>query len=108
MYQWLPQQPVPHFLHRHGYCGAGLCAALLSVCFVVGYGGLTFGIRVGSGHPPDLFTHMQDLGFDFYDRNRTGQLMSRITSDLFDLTELAHHGPEDTVTSCQSPLWAPW
>ncbi len=55
-----------------------------------------------------IFTHMQDLGFDFYDRNRTGQLMSRLTSDLFDLTELAHHGPEDTVTSCVSPLWAPW
>jgi ATP-binding cassette subfamily B protein len=42
---------------------------------------------------------MQEMGYDFYDRNRTGQLMSRLTSDLFDLTELAHHGPEDLLTS---------
>jgi len=42
---------------------------------------------------------MQELNFDFYDRNRTGQMMSRLTSDLFELTELAHHGPEDLVTS---------
>mgnify|MGYP000274754412 CR=1 FL=1 len=47
----------------------------------------------------DLFAHMQDLGFDFYDKNRTGQLMSRLTTDLFELTELAHHGPEDVLTS---------
>ena len=47
----------------------------------------------------DLYTHFQKMGFDFYDRNRTGQLMSRLTSDLFELTELAHHGPEDLLTS---------
>ena len=68
--------------------------------YVICYWGHTFGIRVEADIRRDLFTHMQDLGFDFYDRNRTGQLMSRLTSDLFDLTELAHHGPEDTVTSC--------
>ena len=42
---------------------------------------------------------MQSLGYDFYDRNRTGQLMSRLTSDLFEITELAHHGPEDLIIS---------
>ena len=42
---------------------------------------------------------MQSLGYEFYDRNRTGQLMSRLTSDLFEITELAHHGPEDLVIS---------
>ena len=47
----------------------------------------------------DLFRHIQELGFDFYDRNRTGQLMSRLTADLFDITELAHHGPEDIFIS---------
>ncbi|MBQ9686482.1 MAG: ABC transporter ATP-binding protein [Oscillospiraceae bacterium] len=45
----------------------------------------------------DVFTHMQDLSFSFYDKNRTGVLMSRITSDLFDVTELAHHGPENIL-----------
>ena len=67
--------------------------------FVVAYYGHTFGIRVEADIRSDLFAHMQTLSFDFYDRNRTGQLMSRLTSDLFELTELAHHGPEDLLTS---------
>ena len=67
--------------------------------FVVAYYGHTFGIRVEADIRADLFRHMQKLSFDFYDRNRTGQLMSRLTSDLFELTELAHHGPEDLLTS---------
>ena len=67
--------------------------------YVVAYLGHTFGVRVEADIRADLFRHMQDMSFDFYDRNRTGQLMSRLTSDLFDLTELAHHGPEDLLTS---------
>ena len=67
--------------------------------FTVAYLGHTFGIRVEADIRKDLFRHMQELSFDFYDRNRTGQLMSRLTSDLFELTELAHHGPEDLLTS---------
>ena len=67
--------------------------------FVVTYLGHTFGIRVEADIRRDLFRHLQEMNFDFYDRNRTGQLMSRLTSDLFELTELAHHGPEDLLTS---------
>ena len=67
--------------------------------YIVAYYGHTFGIRVEADIRRDLFRHMQDMSFDFYDKNRTGQLMSRLTSDLFDLTELAHHGPEDLLTS---------
>ena len=67
--------------------------------YIVCYFGHTFGIRVEADIRADLFKHMQELNFDFYDRNRTGQMMSRLTSDLFELTELAHHGPEDLVTS---------
>ena len=67
--------------------------------YIVAYYGHTFGIRVEADIRADLFRHMQRMSFDFYDRNRTGQLMSRLTSDLFDLTELAHHGPEDLLTS---------
>ena len=67
--------------------------------FIVAYFGHTFGIRVEADIRKDLFSHMQDLSFDFYDRNRTGKLMARLTSDLFELTELAHHGPEDLLTS---------
>ena len=67
--------------------------------YIVAYYGHTFGIRVEADIRRDLFKHMQEMSFDFYDRNRTGQLMSRLTSDLFELTELAHHGPEDLLTS---------
>ena len=67
--------------------------------FTVAYLGHTFGIRVEADIRQDLFRHMQSLSFDFYDQNRTGKLMSRLTADLFELTELAHHGPEDLLTS---------
>jgi len=46
----------------------------------------------------DIFRHMEDLSFSFYDRNRTGVLMSRVTNDLFEIVELAHHGPENILT----------
>ncbi len=67
--------------------------------FVITYWGHTFGIRVEADIRRDLFCRMQSLGYDFYDKNRTGQLMSRLTTDLFEITELAHHGPEDLVIS---------
>ena len=67
--------------------------------YIVCYLGHTFGIRVEADIRRDLFRHLQEMSFDFSDRNRTGQLMSRLTSDLFELTELAHHGPEDLLTS---------
>ena len=98
MYQWLPQQQYRTFFIVMGI--VVLAFVLRSfLCFVVGYWGHTFGIRVEADIRRDLFRHMQELGFDFYDRNRTGQLMSRLTSDLFEVTELAHHGPEDVLTS---------
>ncbi len=77
-----------------------VCYVVRSVLqFIVAYFGHTFGIRVEADIRRDLFRHMQDMSFDFYDENRTGQLMSRLTTDLFELTELAHHGPEDLLTS---------
>ena len=77
-----------------------LCYVLRSFLnYIVAYYGHTFGIRVEADIRKDLFAHMQTLSFDFYDQNRTGQLMSRLTTDLFELTELAHHGPEDLLTS---------
>ncbi len=76
------------------------CYLLRSVFYyIIAYIGHTFGIRVEADIRADLFKHMQKQSYDFYDRNRTGQLMSRLTADLFELTELAHHGPEDLLTS---------
>ena len=74
--------------------------------YIVCYFGHTFGIRVEADIRHDLFRHLQEMSFDFYDRNRTGQLMSRLTSDLFELTELAHHGPEDLLTSAVTIIGA--
>lgn len=67
--------------------------------YIMTYWGHTFGVLVETDIRADLFHHMQELDFEFYDQNRTGVLMSRLTSDLFDITELAHHGPEDIVIS---------
>ncbi len=67
--------------------------------YVVCYWGHTFGILVEADIRRDLFQHIQTLSFSFHDRNRTGHLMSRMTAELFDITELAHHGPEDLLIS---------
>ena len=67
--------------------------------YIVTYWGHLLGVRMEADIRRDLFAHMQDLSFSFYDKNRTGQLMSRVTGDLFEITELAHHGPEDLFIS---------
>ena len=105
LYEWLPNQQYRFFFTIMIVVAAcyGLRAFLQ---FVVAYFGHTFGIRVEADIRADLFRHMQELSFDFYDRNRTGQMMSRLTTDLFELTELAHHGPEDLLTSCVTIIGA--
>ena len=98
LYDMLPGQMYRTFFIVMGVMVACyLLRAFLN--YIIAYYGHTFGIRVEADIRKDLFRHMQDMSFDFYDKNRTGQLMSRLTSDLFDLTELAHHGPEDLLTS---------
>ncbi len=71
-----------------------LKSVLYYVITVVGH---RMGVLTESDMRRDIFTHMQDLSCSFYDKNRTGVLMSRITSDLFEVTELSHHGPENLV-----------
>ena len=61
--------------------------------------GHRMGVYIEADMRHAVFNHMQSLSFSFFDRNRTGVLMSRITSDLFEITELSHHGPEDIVIS---------
>ena len=98
MNSYLPEGAFTAFFTVMGiFALAYLLRALLY--FIICYWGHTFGIRVEADIRQDLFRHMQSLGYDFYDRNRTGQLMSRLTTDLFEVTELAHHGPEDLIIS---------
>ena len=74
--------------------------------FIIGFWGHRLGTFIEADMRRDIFTHIQTLPFSFYDRIRTGKLLSRITNDLFDVTELAHHGPEDVLISTLTILGA--
>ena len=67
--------------------------------YFVQYYGHVIGVKMQSKMRTDLFNHLQKLPFGFYDNNETGRLMTRITSDLFEVCELAHHGPENLLIS---------
>jgi ATP-binding cassette subfamily B protein len=88
--------------------GCLVCAYLMRAVlqFVIGYWGHRLGTYIEADMRRDIFTHIQTLPFAFYDRIRTGKLLSRITNDLFEVTELAHHGPEDVLISTMTILGA--
>ena len=67
--------------------------------FYIAYFGHIMGARMEADMRRDIFGHYQKLTFAFYDNQKVGHLLSRITSDLFDISELLHHGPEDLVIS---------
>ncbi len=74
---------------------------LIELCcnYFITYKGHSMGVLMEHDMRNELFSHYQKLSFSFYDEQKTGQLMSRLTNDLFTLTELYHHGPEDVVIS---------
>ncbi len=88
----------------------GLCFLMYvlrtGATYVVTYLGHSLGVAIEADMRRDAFSHLQKLGFSFYDRSRTGKLLSRCTNDLFDVTELAHHGPEDVFISVVTFLGA--
>ena len=96
MYSLLPERLFGAFFAVMAAMVAAyiLKSALYYVITVVGH---KMGVLVESDMRRDIFTHMQALSCSFYDKNRTGVLMSRITGDLFEVTELAHHGPENIL-----------
>lgn len=67
--------------------------------YIVHYWGHVVGIRMETDMRSDLFTHLQKLSFKFFDNNKVGYLMSRVINDLNNISELAHHGPEDLLIS---------
>ena len=67
--------------------------------YFVQYYGHIIGIKMQSQMRQDLFAHLQKLPYKYYDNNETGRIMTRITSDLFEVCELAHHGPENLLIS---------
>lgn len=98
MYELLPQNAFRAFWAVMAVVFLAFTFRAL-LTYVICYWGHTFGILVEADIRRDLFRHMQELSFNYFDCNRTGQLMSRLTADLFDITELAHHGPEDLFIS---------
>ncbi len=93
---------LPEGLYRTFFAVMGILLAsyLLRAWFqyqitIVGH---RMGTLVEADMRRDVFTHMQTLSFSFFDRNRTGVLLSRVTNDLFEIVELAHHGPENLLT----------
>ena len=70
------------------------------------YWGHIMGVRIQSEMRRDLFNHLEALPFSFYDGHETGKIMSRMTTDLFELAELAHHGPENIIISAISVVFA--
>lgn len=74
--------------------------------YVITVVGHKMGIFIEADMRRDVFSHIQQLSYSFFDQNRTGVLISRITNDLFDITELAHHGPENIVISALTIIGA--
>jgi ATP-binding cassette subfamily B protein len=89
-------------LHTIGLIGIGLVVMYIIkyFCqhFITSWGHI-MGARMESDMRHDLFYHMQKLSFSYFDRNNTGEMMSKLVSDLFDISELAHHGPENLFIS---------
>ena len=96
MYRLLPDKLYGTFFSVMALMAAAyvLKAALMYAITVYGH---RLGVLTESDMRRDIFEHMQSLSFSYYDHHRTGVLMSHITSDLFDVTELAHHGPENLL-----------
>ena len=87
------------------FLAALLLVDLFSRYFIGNYGHV-MGAKMEYDMRAEIFDHMQKLSFSFYDDAKVGQLMSRITTDLFDITELLHHGPENIILSLLKILGA--
>ena len=72
--------------------------------FFIQYKGHMMGTQMQAAMRSDLFTHLEKLPFSFFDQHETGKIMSRMTTDLFDITELAHHGPENLIIASISVI----
>ncbi len=95
----MPANEALHMILKLGVAMAGLVALECFCNFYIAYFGHMMGARIEHDMRNEIFSHYQKLSFAFYDNQKVGQLLSRVTSDLFDISELLHHGPEDVVIS---------
>lgn len=77
----------------------GLYFIKMGLNYFIQYQGHVMGVRMQAQMRRDMFTHLQKLPYTFYDEHETGKIMSRMTNDLFEISELAHHGPENIIIS---------
>ena len=98
MERYLPENEYKTFFIVMGIM---VCAYMVRAVlyYIITYWGHRMGVYMEADMRSELFTHIESLSFRFFDRHRTGQLMSRVTNDLFEISELAHHGPEDLLIS---------
>ena len=87
----------------------GTCLLCLYICkmllnYFIQYKGHVMGVRMQAQMRSDMFRHLEKLPYSFYDENETGKIMSRMTNDLMNVTELAHHGPENLIISAISVI----
>ena len=105
MYTWLPENSYRTFFTVMAIVAAAFLLRS-ALYYIVTYWGHTFGIRVEADIRRDAFYHIQSMSCRFFDQHRTGELLSRVTTDLFDITELSHHGPEDIFISAVTIIGA--
>lgn len=96
---WPDQSEAVSVIIKLVFLMLGLVLLELVSNYFITYQGHMMGAKMEYDMRNDIFEHFQKLSFNFYDNQKTGQLMARITNDLFDITELCHHGPEDLVIS---------
>ncbi|MBR3737536.1 MAG: ABC transporter ATP-binding protein, partial [Eubacterium sp.] len=82
-----------------GFSVLALYIARMLLRYFVQYQGHMVGTRMQKQMRTELFTHLEKLPFSFFDDHETGAIMTRMTNDLFEVVELAHHGPENLLTS---------
>ncbi|MBQ9112187.1 MAG: ABC transporter ATP-binding protein [Clostridia bacterium] len=80
----------------------GLYFVRMLLNYFIQYYGHVMGVRMQAQMRSDMFRHLEKLPYKFYDNNETGKIMSRMTTDLWEISELAHHGPENLLISCIS------
>ncbi len=95
----LPGSEALGIILKLGAVMAGMVAVECFCNFFIAYFGHIMGAKIEHDMRNEIFGHYQKLSFAFYDNQKVGQLLSRITTDLFDISELLHHGPEDVVIS---------
>ena len=80
----------------------GLYLIRMLLNYFIQYYGHVMGVRMQAAMRSDMFRHLEKLPYTFYDNNETGKIMSRMTTDLWEISELAHHGPENLLISSVS------